>query len=90
MTIPETEPQYHHHEGVEFPVEVLSSYLQEPGEEPKWVEMGEFCPVCGFAESPAAARMHLEAIMGFAVTEVEVEPPEGFGDRRLSHSIPFP
>jgi len=77
VTIPETEPQHHVHCDVEILAGAVWSYLQNAVEAPKWVEMGAFCPVCGFTESPVAERMHLEAIMGFAVTEVEVEPPKG-------------
>ena len=79
MTIPEPDQRYHHHEGVDCPVEVLSAYLQEPGEAPRRVEMGTWCPVCEFTESPVAERMHLEAIMGWKRAE-EVEPPEPIED----------
>ncbi len=40
MTMPEPDQQYHHHAGVEIPVNLAEAYLREPGGEPKWVEMG--------------------------------------------------
>jgi len=46
MTPLEPEQQYHTHDGDDLPVKPIRAYLQEPGEEPKWVEMGTWCPVC--------------------------------------------
>ena len=62
---------------MDIPVEALSSYIQNPGEEPEWVEMGVPCQVCRFAEGPVATRMRHEAEMGLEVTEEEAEPPGG-------------
>jgi len=78
MTIPEPEPQYHRHKGVDCPVKTTWAYLRNPGEEPEWVEMGLWCPYCGFTETPVAVRMHLEIMMGWKEAE-EVEPPDLVG-----------
>ena len=51
----------------------MGCYLQEPDEEPQWVVVGHLCAYCGFQPGPVAVRMSLEAEMGFAMTEEDVE-----------------
>ena len=63
MTPLEPDQQYHTNDGDDLPVHLIKAYLQEPGEEPKLAEMGTWCPMCEFTESPVAVRMHLEAMM---------------------------
>ena len=75
MPIPETAQQYHHHDGDDYPVVPVRAYLQEPSEASQWVELGAWCPYCGFTETPVAVRMHLEVMMGWKQAE-EVEPSE--------------
>ena len=52
-------------------MQVLSAYLQEPGEEPQWVEVGHFCAYCRFTPGLVAVRMRLEAGMGLAISREE-------------------
>jgi hypothetical protein len=76
MTIPEVQKRFHEHDGQRWPVTVMYFHHKPtPGEEPRFVEAGENCALCGFTESLVAERMHIEAIMGWAATEVEVSPP---------------
>ena len=72
MTIPDNQPEYHNHQGIEFPNNPVGKFLQDPGEEPQWVEVGHLCPVCGLTYSPAAIRMRLEFEMGWATTQEDV------------------
>ena len=67
------ETEHHHHEGVEVPVQPAEYFLQEPGEEPQWVEVGTWCAVCGFDAGQVAIRMQLEAEMRLLTTETEAE-----------------
>jgi len=73
MTLPDPQAEYHIHLGVEFPNKPVGSYLPEPGEEPKWAEMGRFCLLCGFTDSPADVTRRLEAATAWATTEDEVD-----------------
>ena len=73
MTIPEI----HTHHGEETTNTPLGCYHKEPGEEPQWVEVGHWCAYCGFQPSPVAVKLSLEAEMGFAITEEEVEVDDG-------------
>ena len=78
---PETAPQIHHHWGDDYPLEAVWSYLRNPRRKPEWVEMGTWCPFCRFTPGPVAMRMHLEATMGFAMSEEEAGWPEPVEDR---------
>ena len=75
MLIPEPDQQYHTHGGLEVPVYPLSATCNNLAKHQsgwRWARGAH----CEFTESPVAERRHLEAMMGLAITEGEVEPPD--------------